>query len=262
MLKAACEGRLVPTEAELAILEGRTFENGDQFLQRHLAERRLRQPGKPRAPAAPDASTLPELPSGWTWSIVDQLADVGTGATPKRDNLSFYDKGSIAWVTSGAVNADFVDEPSELVTERALAETNLTLYPPGTLLVAMYGEGKTRGRCAELRISATTNQALAAIQIADPLRRYLRLVLESSYQSMRKAASGGVQPNLNLSLIRAIVVPLPPLAEQHRIFAEVDRRLSLIRAAEAQVTANLARAKRLRQSILQAAFAAPASAGQ
>ncbi|MEO5881270.1 MAG: hypothetical protein ABIQ06_02550 [Caldimonas sp.] len=103
-----------------------------------------------------------------------------------------------------------MNKPSELVTERALSETNLTLYPPGTLLVAMYGEGKTRGRCAELRISATTNQALAAIQIADPHRRYLRLVLEGSCESMRKAASGGVQPNLNLSLVRAIVVPLPP----------------------------------------------------
>ena len=65
-----------------------------------------------------------------------------------------------------------------------------------------------------------------------------------------------------LAGLRQIAVALPPLAEQHRIVAEADRRLSLIRAAEAQVTANLARAKRLRQSILQAAFASPASAGQ
>lgn len=121
----------------------------------------------------------------------------------------------------------------------------------------MYGEGKTRGRCVELRIEATTNQALAAIQVAEPVRRYLRLLLERAYEEPRKAALGGVQPNLNLSLVRAIVVPLPPLAEQHRIVAEADRRLSLIRAAEAQVSANLARARRLRQSILQAAFSLP-----
>ena len=256
VLKAACKGRLVPTEAELARADGRTFETGTQLLQRILAERRVRLSGigKHKEPAAADLAGLWQLPVGWTLSNVDQLAVVGTGATPKRDEPGFYADGTIAWITSGAVNNDFVDEPTELVTDRALAETNLTLYPPGTLLVAMYGEGKTRGRCAELRIPATTNQALAAIQLAQPVRRYLRLVLEASYESMRKAASGGVQPNLNLSLVRAIPIPLPPLAEQHRIVAEADRRLSLIRGAEAQVSANLARAKRLRQSILQAAF--------
>lgn len=261
VLKAACEGRLVPTEAELARAEGRTFETGAQLLQGVLAERRARFSGeKHKEPAAPHAGCRAQLPIGWTLSNVDQLAIVGTGATPKRDVPGFYTEGTIAWVTSGAVNQDFVDQATEFVTQRALAETNLTLYPPGTLLVAMYGEGKTRGRCAELRIPATTNQALAAIQLAEPVRPYLRLVLEASYESMRKAASGGVQPNLNLSLVRAIPIPLPPLHEQHRIVAEADRRLSLIRGAEAQVSANLARTKRLRQSILQAAFAQPGSA--
>ena len=259
VLKSACEGRLVPTEAELARQEGRTFETGAQLLQRILAERRARPVGrgKYKEPSAPEANRLCDSPEGWVWSNVDQLAEVGTGATPKRDTPAFYEGGHIAWVTSGVVNGEYVDRASEFVTERALTETNLTIYPPGTLLLAMYGEGKTRGRCSELRIAATTNQALAAIQATEPVRRYLRLLLERSYEETRKAASGGVQPNLNLSLVRAIAVPLPPLAEQHRIVAEADRRLSLIRVAEAQVTANLARAQRLRQSILQAAFSRP-----
>lgn len=258
VLKAACEGRLVPTEAELARQEGRDFESGVQLLQCILFERRGKSGRKVKEPSAPYNTDLPELPEGWVWSNVDQLAEVGTGATPKRDVQAFYEGGTIAWVTSGVVNGEYVDQATEFVTERALAETNLTLYPPGTLLLAMYGEGKTRGRCSELRIPATTNQALAAIQAAESVRRYLRLHLERSYEETRKAASGGVQPNLNLSLVRAIAVPLPPLAEQHRIVAEADRRLSLIRVAEAQVAANLARAQRLRQSILQAAFATPA----
>ena len=264
VLKSACEGRLVPTEAELARREGRNFETGTQLLQRILADRRVGVDGrsKYKEPSAPAAVHRSDSPEGWAQSNVDQLAEVGTGATPKRDVQAFYEGGQIAWVTSGAVNGEYVDRASEFVTERALAETNLSIYPPGTLLLAMYGEGKTRGRCSELRIAATTNQALAAIQAAKPVRRYLRLLLECSYEETRKAASGGVQPNLNLSLVRAIRVPLPPLAEQHRIVAEADRRLSLIRVAEAQVAANLARAKRLRQSILQAAFAHPGSAGQ
>lgn len=256
VLKAACEGRLVPTEAELARRERLDFETGEQLLQRILFERRSKSGRKAKEPCVPDSTDLPDLPEGWVWSNVDQLAEVGTGATPKRDVQAFYEGGTIAWVTSGVVNGEYVDQASEFVTERALAEANLTLYPPGTLLLAMYGEGKTRGRCSELRIPATTNQALAAIQSAESVRRYLRLLLERSYEETRKAASGGVQPNLNLSLVRAIAVPLPPLAEQHRIVAEADRRLSLIRGAEAQVAANLARAQRLRQSILQAAFSA------
>ncbi len=187
------------------------------------------------------------------WASVDQLAEVGTGATPKRGQARYYG-GDIPWVTSAVVNDTFVDRASEFVTQEALAETNLTLYPPGTLLVAMYGEGKTRGKCSELRIAATTNQALAALQADECVKAYLKLFLDCNYEETRKVASGGVQPNLNLSLIRAIGVPFPPPAEQQRIIAEVDRRLSLLRKTEAQVDANLQRAERMRSSFLLKSF--------
>ncbi|MBD3812771.1 MAG: restriction endonuclease subunit S [Betaproteobacteria bacterium] len=255
VLKAAVEGRLVETEAERARREGRSYETGTQLLQRILETRRSQWQGKGKykEPAAPDTTDLPELPEGWGWANVDQLAEVGTGATPKRDQARYYG-GDIPWVTSAVVNDTFVDHAAEFVTSDALAETNLTLYQPGTLLVAMYGEGKTRGKCSELRIAATTNQALAALRADENVRPYLKQFLEYNYEEMRKVASGGVQPNLNLSLVRAVCVPLPPMAEQHRIVAEVDRRLTLLRATEAQVDANLQRAERLRQTILTSAF--------
>jgi type I restriction enzyme S subunit len=199
------------------------------------------------------------LPEGWVWANVDQLAVVGTGATPQRNHAEYYVNGDIAWVTSAVVNERFVDHAIEFVTASALEKTNLTLYPPGTLLIAMYGEGKTRGKCSELRISATTNQALAALQADADTRAYLRLFLDFNYEETRKVASGGVQPNLNLSLVRSIRVPLPPVAEQRRIVAEVDRHLSLANEAEAQVNANLQRAERLRQSILSRAFSGRAA---
>jgi type I restriction enzyme, S subunit len=123
-------------------------------------------------------------------------------------------------------------------------------------LIAMYGEGKTRGKCTELRIPASTNQALAAVQVDSSIRGYLRRFLELNYEEMRKFASGGVQPNLNLSLVRAVCVPLPPLAEQRRIVAEVDRHLSIIREVEAEIDANLKRARALRQATLGRAFEA------
>jgi type I restriction enzyme, S subunit len=254
VLKDAVEGRLVETEATLAHREGRTYETGEQLLQRILEERRVKWTGrgKWKAPESPTADTT--LPEGWTWVSVDQLADVGTGATPKRDRAAYWNDGDVPWVTSSVVNAYYVDEASECVTTLALAESNLTLYPIGTLLIAMYGEGKTRGKCAELRIPAATNQALAALQVDVSIRGYLRHFLELNYEEMRKVASGGVQPNLNLSVIRAVCVPLPPLPEQVRIVAEVDRHLSIIHEVEAEVDASLKRAQILRQSTLYKQF--------
>ncbi|MCF8152353.1 MAG: restriction endonuclease subunit S [Sulfuritalea sp.] len=256
ILKAAVEGRLVPTEADLAYREGRRYETGAQLLQRILETRRSQWQGKGKykEPAAPDTTGLPESPEGWAWTSIDQLAKVGTGATPQRDRIEYYQNGDIPWVTSAVVNQSYVDRATEFVTTTAFAKTNLTIYPAGTLLVAMYGEGKTRGKCAELRISAATNQALAALEASADVRGYLRLFLEHNYEETRKFASGGVQPNLNLSLVRSIRVPLPPVDEQHRIVAEVDRLLSIAREAEAEVDSSLKRAHGLRHVILQREF--------
>ncbi len=254
ILKAAVEGHLVETEACLARREGRTYEPGKQLLQRILEERRAKWSGrgKWKEPESPTADAA--LPDGWTWASVDQLADVGTGATPKRDKAAYWNDGDVPWVTSSVVNGGYVDQASEVVTKLALAETNLTLYPIGTLLIAMYGEGKTRGKCTELRIPASTNQALAALQVDLSIRGYLRHFLEFNYEEMRKFASGGVQPNLNLSLVRAVCVPLPPLSEQCRIVAEVNRHLSIIREVESEIALNLKRTTVLRQKILHSSF--------
>jgi type I restriction enzyme S subunit len=267
VLKAACEGKLVLSEGELQKSVGKGqngFESGEQLLKRILDERRQRSEDSNRKskirnrkyvePVPPDTANLPPVPTGWTWASVDQLGQVGTGATPKRGRSDYYEGGDIAWVTSSALNRPFVDSADEFVTKKALAETNLTIFPTGTLLLAMYGEGKTRGKCAELRIPATTNQAIAGIQCRSEIREYLKLSLWRQYESMRLAASGGVQPNLNLSLVRAFCIPVPPLAEQTRIVAEVERRLSVVEELERVVSANLQRASSLRQSILQKAF--------
>ena len=254
VLKAAVEGRLVETEASIAQREGRSYETGEQLLQRILEERRVKWAGRGKWKVPKSSLADTPIPDGWVWSCIDQLAEVGTGATPKRDKSLYWSDGDVPWVTSSVVNGDYVDEASVFVTKLALAETNLTLYPVGTLLLAMYGEGKTRGKCAELRIPATTNQALAALQVASPVRGYVRQFLELNYEEMRKVASGGVQPNLNLTLVRAVCVPLPPLAEQIRIVAEVDRQLSIVRGVESEINTNLKCAMALRQTLLQRAF--------
>ena len=161
-------------------------------------------------------------------------------------------------VTSGALNKPFVDDAEEFITPLALRDTNAKLFPKGTLLVAMYGEGKTRGKASELRIDAATNQACAALVFDSDraiLKRFVKVFLEKNYDDIRLLSSGGVQPNLNLSLVKATVVPIPPLSEQQRIAAEVERRLSVVDEVEAGVQQQLRRAERLRQAILKRAFA-------
>ncbi len=264
ILKAAVEGRLVPTEAELGHRERRGYEHGTELLKLVLETRRKKWEGagKYREPSPIEVKESAPLPQGWCWCTVDQLAEVGTGATPNRGRSDYYERGDVPWVTSAAVNKPYVDRPSEFVTRTALDETNLTLYPAGTLVVAMYGEGKTRGKCSELRISAATNQALAALQVDAKLRPYLKLFLEHNYEGMRSAASGGVQPNLNLGLVRAVRVPLPPVLEQQRIVNEAERRLTVVEAAAVDLDANTLRAESMRMAILSAQFEEPIASAE
>lgn len=170
-----------------------------------------------------------ELPDTWIWTPLGSLVDVATGATPLRKRSDYYG-GTIPWVTSGAVNAGLITTPTECITELAVEETNAKVFPAGTLLVAMYGEGQTRGRVAELGIDAATNQAVAALLFSDSsdnLREYLKIFLLENYERIRSMSYGGVQPNLNLSSIRNTLVPLPPRVEQGVIAERVKVALRL-----------------------------------
>ena len=252
-LKSAVEGRLVETEPNLARCVGRTYEAGEQLLQRIFKELRTKwaRRDKWKEPAAPTADA--PSPDGWVWASVDQLTGVETGATLKRDKAVYWNDGDVPWVTSCVVNDGYLDDASEFAITSALAETNLTLYPIGILLIDMYGEGTIRGKCTELRTPVVSNQALVALQVDAFIRGYLRHFLELNYEEMCKVVSVGVQPNLNLSLVRAACVPLPPLSEQVRIVAEADRHLTTIR--EVEVDANFQRVQALRQATLSKAFA-------
>lgn len=197
------------------------------------------------------------LPASWARTTVGAIAVVGTGTTPSRSNPGYWAGGTIPWASSALLNDGSITSTSEFVTPAALRETSLRVWPAGTLLVAMYGEGRTRGKCAELGIDAACNQACAAISLRDGLtsmRRFLRLVFDASYQANRRLASGGVQPNLNLGLVRSIEVPLPPANEQQRIVTEVERQFSFIDACERAADTALARSAALRRSVLKAAF--------
>ena len=198
-----------------------------------------------------------ELPESWAQVEVGAIAKVGTGTTPSRANSAYWLNGTVPWVTSALLNYGTINSTAEFVTPAALTGTSLRVWPRGTLLLAMYGEGKTRGKCAELAIDATCNQACAAIDLRAEvqwMRPFLRLSFVSAYLANRRLASGGVQPNLNLGLVKRIRVPVPPADEQRRIVAEVERHISFIEACERAADLGLARSGALRRSVLKAAF--------
>lgn len=192
----------------------------------------------------------------WQQTDVQSVAHVGTGSTPLRSNSTFFASTGTPWVTSAATSQALVTEAGEFVTQTAITAHRLKTYPIGTLLVAMYGEGKTRGQVTELGISATINQACAAIVVNEEkvIKNYLKLALQANYFEMRELAEGGNQPNLNLSKIKKFSLPLPSMVEQIEIVRRVEHLFSLADRLEARVKTARARVDTLTPATLAKAF--------
>ena len=222
ILQLAVRGLLVPqdpTDEPASVLLQKIRTEKDHLIAQGKIKR-----DKPLPPITDEEQPF-ALPQGWEWVAIDALASVGTGTTPSRDNATFFDGGVIPWVTSGETGQPFIRQTEQHVTEAALAQTSLTIYPVGTLIVAMYGQGKTRGQISELCIPATTNQACAAIVLVEPSmahKDYVKLVFKKSYDEIRELSAGGAQPNLNVGKVKATLIPLPPLGEQSRIVTRVN----------------------------------------
>ena len=274
VLKAAVEGRLVETEAEIARREGRDYETGEQLLQRILRERRrkweeaelakMQAKGKPpkndkwkqkyKEPAVPDTTNLPELPEGWVWATYSQIGEVITGFTPSTKDPENFG-GNIPFFKPTDLDAgDNVANAREFLSDKGAERGRL--LPAGSILVTCIGA--TIGKTGLARVDCATNQQInAVIPMSDTLSSrfiYFWTTSPFGYKQIVDNASATTLPILNKSKFESLAIPLPPVSEQHRIVAEVDRRLSILRETEAQVEANLQRAERLRQSILAAAF--------
>ena len=258
VLKDAVGGRLVPTEAELARREGRSFETGEQLLLRILETRRVEWKGRDAFSESSSATVgTGDLPAGWVWTTLGQCFHVAVGATPSRKESSYWG-GDIPWVSSGEVQLNRIRHTDEHISAAGLANSSTQLNPAGSVMIGMIGQGKTRGQAAILDIEAANNQNCAAIWVSRTAipTEYVFFWLMSRYTETRSEGSGNNQQALNKRLVEQIPLPLPPLAEQQRIVAEVDRRLSLVQSVQAEVDANLKRAQALRQATLAKALSA------
>jgi len=265
VLKAACEGHLVPTEAELAKAEGRSYETGEQLLARILADRRKNWHGrgKYKEPAIPDTINLPPLPEGWTWATVEQLAAPELNSItdgPFGSNLKtahYTNHGSRVVRLQNIGDGIFIDVRAYISNERYERLQKHRVFP-GDVLIAALGENLPRCCIAPDGIGSAIVKAdcIRLKPHRDVLSHFLNVALNSDPVRRRteKIVHGVGRPRLNLAEIKSIVVPLPPLIEQTRIVADVERRLSVIEELETTVTANLQRAAGLRQSVLARAF--------
>ena len=256
VLKDAVEGRLVPTEAELARREGRSFETGEQLLQRILETRRSQWKGKGKFkdPTSSVTANLPTIPEGWTWATMPQIGELNRGKSKHRprDDAALYG-GPYPFIQTGDVrrSAGSITEYSQTYSEFGLKQSRL--WSLGTLCITIAANIAETGI---LKLEACFPDSVVGF-VSDqgyPTTEYVEFFIRTARDGLDRFASATAQKNINLEVLEAVAVPTPPLSEQQRIVAEVDRRLSLIQGVECEVDANLRRAQALRSSVLHSQF--------
>ena len=271
VLKAACEGKLVPTEAELSRSQRSTknsqpaYEPASKLLERILTERRQNWQcrGKYKEPAAPEPPADVELPEGWVWTGFEQLADgakhaIKAGPFGSSLKKSVYTpSGFKIYGQEQVIRGDpyFGDY---FISRGLFEKLQSCEVKPGDILISLVG---TTGKVLILPDDCAPgiiNPRLLKLSLnrSGVNRKFIKMLLESATTRafFKLAAHGGTMEILNLGILKTLPIALPPLAEQTRIVAEVERRLSVVEELEAVVSANLQRASGLRQSILQKAF--------
>ena len=173
---------------------------------------------------------------GWEMKKLKDLSKIGTGGTPSRKLSDRYYNGKIAWVKTTEVCNNYIFGTEERITEEAISESNCNIYGINTVILAMYGQGKTRGQSAILKIPAATNQACAAIQCYDNLcHTYLFWFLQMTYSHNRELGNGVNQKNMNLSIVGNLIIPLPPLPLQQQFATRIEAIEEMKEATKAQL---------------------------
>ncbi|MFT4243342.1 MAG: hypothetical protein QM569_13795 [Acidovorax sp.] len=262
VLKAAVEGRLVVPEATLARREGRSYETGKQLLQRMLDVRNVMTKGKRVAVNQADHHGLPECPDGWVWTTCDAaLNGIDAGASfkceerpPLGDEIGVLKVSALTWGT--------YDEAESKTCKDASRVEKKFLVRNGDFLFSRANTIEFVGAC--VIVGKTTKQLMLSDKtlrfeiFPQVLPEWLLVCLRCKFgrNEIERLATGNQESmrNIGQERIRQIRMPLPPLVEQTRIVAEVDRLLSIVREVESEVDTNLQRAQALRQSILQRAF--------
>ncbi len=175
---------------------------------------------------------FPEFEENWDKKKIGEICEVSSGGTPSRSKPNYWN-GNIPWVSTTLIDFNIINKTDEYITDDGLKNSSAKIFPKGTLLMAMYGQGKTRGKTAILGIDASTNQACGAIipnlKILNPT--FLFQDLCNRYDIIRESSNQGGQENLSGTIIKSFSVTYPSLPEQQKIasfLTSVDERLTLL----------------------------------
>ncbi|GJL50947.1 MAG: type I restriction-modification protein subunit S [Nitrospirales bacterium] len=194
---------------------------------------------------------VPELPESWNLVRLRWLSARYAGGTPDKSNSSFWDDGDIPWLNSGAVNDGYITEPSEYITREGFLGSSAKWIPKGALVMALAGQGKTKGMVAQLGFAATCNQSMAAIIPIHRIQaRYLYWWLTTNYFNIRNMAGGEARDGLNLELLGSIPCPVPEKDEQCAIADFLDRETARIDTLVAKKRTLIERLKEKRTALI------------
>ncbi len=200
---------------------------------------------------------LGKIPKHWeVWKLA-HLADIGNGSTPSRENVGYWSDGSIPWLNSSVVNQDEVIESDQFITKLALKECHLPMVQPGSVLVGITGQGKTRGQAVVLSFESTINQHLAFVA-PDPSKMdswFLRWIFSAAYDYIRAISddAGGTKGALTCEELADMKVFVPPFAEQHAIVAHVAAETGKLDAMRMATEKTIGLLKERRSALITAA---------
>ena len=171
------------------------------------------------------------VPESWELVPLGALAKIGNGSTPKRDNEGYWKGGTIPWLNSAKIHERFISQADQFVTELAVKECHLPRVNPGSLLIAITGQGKTLGNSALVSFETCINQHLAYAQFTTPnvIPEFVLWFMQTRYEHLRSVsqAGGSTKGALTCGYLKTYPVPVPSLGEQREIadvFAALDKK--------------------------------------
>lgn len=195
------------------------------------------------------------IPNEWLKTCIGMAGVVINGSTPSRAVAEYWN-GNISWVSSGEVRNNLISETKEKISQSGFESSSVRILPIGTVLIAMIGEGKTRGQSALLGIEATINQNIAAVVPLEGLLipQYLWYWFQSQYENNRQAGNGTGPQALNCQKVRELPLNLPPVVEQTEIVRRVASLFAFADRLEARLQSAQTAAERLTPALLAKAF--------
>ncbi len=169
-----------------------------------------------------------EIPEHWDIPSTRWISKRYSGGTPDKDKINFWENGTIPWLNSGAVNQGTITKPTTHITKDGLHKSSAKWIPPYSIVIALAGQGKTKGTAAYTTFKTTCNQSMAAIVFDKDCSRYMYWWFVSQYKNIRGLASDEARDGLNLEMVGSIPCPRPTLPEQEKIASFLDYKTAQI----------------------------------